>query len=230
MLNHREKGPSDTPDATKPSLREVAPRYGELHDRWTELVAREDELTARLRPIVARVAKAGGYNTAATMPTPPKPSRPADYKPGIAKLIGDVIPFRKPEPPAANEIGLLRAQAVEISDELAEIADAKTLLWPELRKATFAGSAELIEALKPEYDAIARRIVDALLALGGALADQQAFVREIEAQGATTQTLRRIALDFDGSDPFARIAIALRQAVQHGYVDAAAIPAEIIGR
>ena len=64
--------------------------------------------------------------------------------------------------------------------------------------------------------------------VGGALADQQSFVREIESQGASAQTLRQIRIDHDGTDAQGRIAVALRQAVEHGHVDASAIPAEIL--
>jgi len=229
MLNRRDKSLPDTaPPSTKPTLASVAPRYVELKQRWDELCQREDELTARLRPIVARVAQAGGYNTAAVMPNMQPPPPPAKYPAGIGRLIGDVLPFKRPDAPQPNEIVALRAQAAGLSDELSDIADAKAVLWPELRKATFAGSAELIEALAPEYSAIARRIVDALIELGGALADQQSFVRDIERQGATVQTLRQIRMDHDGADQFSRIAIALRSAVAHGHVAASEISPEIL--
>lgn len=223
--------PSPTPAAPqRPTLASISQRYNELKGRWDTLTARENELFATLRPLVAEVAKAGGYNTAATMPMPPAPEPPKDYRDGIKKLVGDIIPFKRPDAAPVQPVGDLKAKAAAISSELSDIAESKRLLWPELRRESFAASAMLVEALKPEYAAIAQRIVDALLALGAALADQNEFIRDIEAQSASTATLRRIVVNCGGQDPLDVLAVALRCAVEGGHVDPNTIPPELLKR
>ena len=84
----------------RPSLNTIEP-FASLNARWAEMTRREDELTAELRPLVAEIRAAGGYAERGGVPVRPA-AGPDDYRPGVAELVADLVPFERPAPRAAQ--------------------------------------------------------------------------------------------------------------------------------
>src|SRR3954468_20316036 len=117
----------------RPSLNTIEP-FASLNTRWAELVRREDGLTAELRPLVAEIRAAGGYAERGGVPVRPA-AGPDGYRPGVAELGADLVPFERPAPRPLTEIDRKKARADEISAELADITEAKKRLLPALNRA-----------------------------------------------------------------------------------------------
>jgi hypothetical protein len=117
----------------RPALNTVEP-FASLNARWAELTRREDELTAELRPLVAEIREAGGYAERGGVPVRPA-AGPSDYRPGVAELVADLVPFQRPAPAPLNELDRKKTRADKISAELADITEAKKRLLPVLNRA-----------------------------------------------------------------------------------------------
>ena len=150
----------------RPSLNTIEP-FASLNTRWAEMTRREDKLTAELRPLVAEIRAAGGYAERGGVPARPS-AGPEGYRPGVAELVADLVPFRRPDPAPVSDLDRRKARAAEISTELANITEAKRRLLPALNRARAEGSAAVCAAVRPDYAAIAQRIAAALGELGEA--------------------------------------------------------------
>jgi len=221
----KQKLAASTP--VRPSLNAIEP-FASLNARWAELVHREDALMAELRPLVAEIRAAGGYTERGGVPVRPA-AGPDDYRPGVAELVADLVPFERPALRPLSEIDRKKAQAAEISTELANITEAKRRLLPALNRARAEASAKVCDAVRPAHAAIAQRIAAALIELGESWNVQTVFLHELAAEGVSTSTLRQVVIQ-DLDDPLATIGRALHWASGCGYVNPNAVPPEWLAR
>jgi hypothetical protein len=209
------------------SLNTIEP-FASLNTRWAEMTRREDKLTAELRPLVAEIRAAGGYAERGGVPARPS-AGPEGYRPGVAELVADLVPFRRPDPAPVSDLDRRKARAAEISTELANITEAKRRLLPTLNRARAEGSAAVCAAVRPDYAAIAQRIAAALGELGDRWTAHLTFLRDLAAEGVSTSTLRQIVIH-DLDDPLAAIGRALHWAAECGYINPNAVPPEWLAR
>jgi hypothetical protein len=213
----------------RPSLNTLEP-FASLNVRWAEMTRREDELTATLRPLVAEIRAAGGYAERGGVPVR-SAAGPDGYRPGVAELVADLVPFERPAPRPLSEIDRKKARADKISAELVDITEAKKRLLPALNRARAEASAKVCDAVRAEYAEIAQRIAAALTELGEAWTAHLGFLRDLAADGVSTTTLPQMVLDVvDGRDPLAAIGRALNHAAECRYINPNAVPPEWVAR
>ena len=177
---------------------------------------------------MAQIRKLGGYLERAGVPVRPA-AGPDDYRPGVAELVADLVPFERPAPRPLNEIDRKKAQADEMSAELADITEAKKRLLPALNRARAEASAKVCDAVRPAHAAIAQRIAAALIELGESWNAQTVFLHELAAEGCSTSTLRQIVIH-GLDDPLDTIGRALQWAAECGYINPNAVPPEWLAR
>ena len=216
------------PENVRPTLRSVAPRWAALSDKWAEFARREEEIYAELKPLNEQVSKLGGYSSFETIVHPPRPPEPKEHRSAIVQLLGPLTPKiekRAEDPPKA--FATQAAQAKALSAELDAIREARGLIAEEIRRLNFEGSRELCLQLLPEYRPIAKRLCSALIELGEAWCQHEAWMTDLKRQGTRVATLRPMLISSpdDLGDPIERLRRLLIWAAEGGHFDPADIPA-----
>jgi hypothetical protein len=232
MLTQRRQDETEAtgaPDIApeRPTLRSIAPHWAELVDKWAEMQRREEAILAELAEINPQVAKAGGHSSAESMPRQSPAPQPTEHPSAVVELLGKLTPKREVRDiPRPAFVGL-KARAISLSQELDTIREARDVLLPEIRRAHLLGSAALCRALAPEYQIIADKVCDALLALGEAAVLNEEWLADLRRQGAAFSMLRPVLVrgPDESGDPIARIRRLLEWAAEGGgWFDAAQIP------
>ncbi|MCW3476334.1 hypothetical protein [Limobrevibacterium gyesilva] len=139
-----------------------------------------------------------------------------------------IDPQPSPQPPKPEPLipyehplsGRLRA----LSTELQDVRGAIELLRPELARAKLEGSAALCEARTPEYRRIVGRFCAALIELGEATREHEAFVDTV--RDAAWSFIRPIQLSSlgDPAEQYSEFRQLLGWAAECGHFDATQIP------
>ncbi len=238
---------ADTP--AMQALCRVAPRWAEIRTKQGELSARKEALYAELRPLNRRLSARGEFNSwvvaseaadrarAAAAP----PLKEIRASPQAAALLGPLTPApRAPPAPLTRAKSSDRARMDEIVAELAVIDEAFELLDPpvsgggrgQMEKLYLEGCRKFCDEVRPEYDALAAKFCAALVALGEATVEYNAFVRET-LRGIAWESLRPIRVSQllgDPLDPSSELRQLLALAAERRHFDPADLPAAWPGK
>ncbi len=218
------------PDAARPrTLAEASPRWAALMAKLHQLVAREDEALAELLPLTQKIGRENGYATwnewRVTLPAPPTQG-PTQVDRALEKLDG-LIEAPPPQPPPPLPEHPLRARADELSREIYDIRAAVAMLHPEIDRAAIEGSEVLARARKDEYTAIVRRAAQAMIDLGNAKLEHDAFIASLGPSTVRMSFFKMVQFpELSGwsSDLVGGLRQLVSWPVECGHVDPAMIP------
>lgn len=166
-------------------LRTASPEYAALDDRFHQLCALEETLLAELAPLAAATrgtSREAEQMAAARAAANPPPAR--QHRPGALALLDGVT---TPPPPEALEPKSNRGAVEQRCDELnvliEDAREAIRLIRPQLEVAHRAATLVLVEQLAPEYRKVARNFVAALVGLGRAIEQHEAFIASVRTSG-----------------------------------------------
>lgn len=193
-------------------------RYAEAVQKGRELRARCNELQADADAIRERNPR--GFGIAAEIVNPPVPKAPPREETELYRLLGDLLPAAPPPPELVGRDGDL-VRAKEISRERESLDAAIRVLDDQLIILRRNASREYCELIANKYRPVASRMAAALLELGRAMEEHDAF----------TGVLGKAEVQWSFLVPVERpqwfgLMRQLRSAVEGGHLDPKAIPTE----
>jgi hypothetical protein len=186
---------------SRPSMKDVGPKWAEMRDKLQELNDREQELLdaihkprgggSNLGPAIGGVRlvsegtslaeEARRHSIGWVDQLPKTKVVPKERHPGAVELLGSLLPEQTPEElapaqprpswPGKTELDALGA-------EVETVRAAIEYLTPETVKAHAEASKLFCEARRPEYAALVARMVEAATLLGSAIIDHRNYLRE----------------------------------------------------
>ena len=177
-----------------PSLAEASPNFAALLQKQADLLARQSELNREHREIKKQIEAAGNSG--------PRVSA------RIAELLGD----------DADSSPLLRKQAADIRNQLADVEGALEIVRRRLSDAKGSASAAVCQIVKPEYGRRVAAVAKALETLAEARADYDDLRNQFEAEDIAWTSLVPMSLGFLGDPRDGHIPRFMRDAKEAGYV------------
>jgi len=166
-------------------LRAASPEYASLDDRFHELCAREEALLAELAPLAAatrgtnREAEQMAAARAAANPPPARQHRPG----ALALLEGVTAPPPPDQLEPRSSRGAVEQRCDELNVMIEDAREAIRLIRPQLEAAHRTATQVLVEQLAPDYRKVARNFVAALVGLGRAIEEHEAFIASVRTSG-----------------------------------------------
>jgi seryl-tRNA synthetase len=177
-----------------PSLAEASPEYAALLQKQADLLARQAELTTERRKLQKQIDAAADKG--------PRVSA------RIAELLGD----------DADSSPLLRKQAADIRDQLADVEAALEIVRRRLTDAKGPASRAVCQIVKPEYGKRVAAVAKALETLAEARADYDDLRNQFEIEDVAWTSLIPMSLGFLGEPRDGHIPRFMRDAKEAGYV------------
>jgi hypothetical protein len=188
-----KKKPAD--DFRVPSLAECSPEYSALLQRQADLYALQSKLNDDRRDIQKQIDAVGD--------TGPRVSA------RIAELLGD----------EADSAPMLRKQAGDIRNQLADVEAALEIVRRRLADAKGPAIVAVCQTVKPEYGRRVAAVARALEALAVARADYDDLRNQFEAEDVAWGSLIPISLGFLGDPRDGQIPRFMREVREAGYVN-----------
>jgi hypothetical protein len=177
-----------------PSLAEASPEYTALLHKQAGLLARQAELNRERREIQKQIEAAGNSG--------PRVSA------RIAELLGD----------DADSSPMLRKQAADIRNQLADVEAALEIIFRRLADAKGPASAAVCAIVRPEYGRRVAAVAKALEALASARADYDDLRNQFEVEDVAWTSLIPMSLGFLGDPRDGHIPRFMQDAREAGYV------------
>lgn len=195
---------------------------GELCKQYAAVLSKEAELRSRREEINREIAEIrsrnpNGFGIMAEV-APPKPNVEKSESP-VSKLLGAFAPKKVDHHATGDEADMERSR--ELSIEGGQIDDARHILDDPRLLMHRKASREYCELIIDDYRPFAASVAQAIIALGEAIEQHDAFVSEVQRREVQSSYLMIVE-----RPRWSHIVRWLKSAVDGGHLDARAIPDE----
>ena len=208
-----------------PDLRTIAPRYMALTDRLGEISRRWDEVCRRLVEVRKVVGLQTNMYEAELFEKQPLPQQriETDAEAKAREMLGELAPAVA-LPPSPRPLDPIKVEAQALAAELDMLTAAQKIVEAEWHRERPKAMRLACEFVGSDYVKLARRLCLALVDLGSAQLEHDAFTSELQQSGVDWAFLRPVLTDMlvplgDPRDPYSPYRQFLDWAAEVGHID-----------